>query len=428
MEFRIERSALAEAVAWAARVLPVRSPVPVLGGLLLEAEGGRLRVSGLDYEASARIDVADAEILRPGKVLVMGRRLLDICKVLPEGAVECAVEGSRFTVSGHGARFGLSVLPLDDYPALPSLPRVRGAVEAAEFAAAVADVAVAAGRDDTLPALTGIRLGLDAVTGTMTLAATDRYRFAVRTLPWKAAGAGAGEGAGVDAGAGEGAGVDAGAGSGAEAGSGSDAGAGSGARAGARAGDGAGESADVLVSARRLTEIARSLGRSGLVSVALDAGSVGFEHAGMRNTVRLLDGRLPRHDKLFAMEDPAVAVVDRARLVEAVKRVSVVADGDGPVQLAFSAEDNSVHLRAGYEDDVASQRLPATLEGARELTVAFNPGYLADALASFDEPSLRLLMMGAGQRAMITGEGEPGRDVSPPRHRHLLMSVKPPLV
>ncbi|MEW9513547.1 DNA polymerase III subunit beta [Streptomyces bacillaris] len=406
MEFRIERSALAEAVAWAARVLPVRSPVPVLGGLLLDAEGGRLRVSGLDYEASARIDVEAAEILRPGKVLVMGRRLLDICKVLPEGAVECAVEGSRFTVSGDGARFGLSVLPLDDYPALPSLPRVRGAVEAAEFAAAVADVAVAAGRDDTLPALTGIRLGLDAGSGTMTLAATDRYRFAVRTLPWKAAGAGAGEGAGADAGAG----------------SGSAAGAGAGSEAGA------GESAEVLVSARRLTEIARSLGRSGLVSVALDAGSAGFEHAGMRTTVRLLDGRLPRHEKLFAMEDPAVAVVERARLVEAVRRVSVVADGDGPVQLAFSAADNSVHLQAGYEDDVASQRLPATLEGAREMTVAFNPAYLADALASFDEPSLRLLMMGAGQRAMITGEGEPGRDVSPPRHRHLLMSVKPPLV
>ncbi|MEU3971375.1 DNA polymerase III subunit beta [Streptomyces bacillaris] len=408
MEFRIERSALAEAVAWAARVLPVRSPVPVLGGLLLDAEGGRLRVSGLDYEASARIDVEAAEILRPGKVLVMGRRLLDICKVLPEGAVECAVEGSRFTVSGDGARFGLSVLPLDDYPALPSLPRVRGAVEAAEFAAAVADVAVAAGRDDTLPALTGIRLGLDAGSGTMTLAATDRYRFAVRTLPWKAAGAGAGEGAG----------------SGSAAGAGSGSGAGSEAEAGA----GSGERADVLVSARRLTEIARSLGRSGLVSVALDAGSAGFEHAGMRTTVRLLDGRLPRHEKLFAMEDPAVAVVERARLVEAVKRVSVVADGDGPVQLAFSAADNSVHLQAGYEDDVASQRLPATLEGAREMTVAFNPAYLADALASFDEPSLRLLMMGAGQRAMITGEGEPGRDVSPPRHRHLLMSVKPPLV
>lgn len=376
MEFRIERSALTEAVAWAARVLPVRSPVPVLGGLLLDTEGGRLRVSGLDYEASARIDVEAAEILRPGKVLVMGRRLLDICKVLPDGPVECAVEGSRFTVSGDGARFGLSVLPLADYPALPSLPQVRGAVDAAEFAAAVADVAVAAGRDDTLPALTGIRLGLDGETGTMTLAATDRYRFAVRTLPWKAA-----------------------------------------------AGDpGSDGGADVIVSARRLTEIARSLGRSGLVSVALDAGSAGFEHAGMRTTVRLLEGRLPRHDKLFALESPAVAVVDRARLVEAVKRVSVVADGDSPVQMSFSAADNSVLLQAGYEDDVASQRLPATLEGAREMTVAFNPGYLADALASFDEPALRLLLMGTGQRAMITGESQPDT------HRHLLMSVKPPLM
>ncbi len=128
MEFRIERSALAEAVSWAARVLPVRSPVPVLGGLLLDTEAaagsgdGRLRISGLDYEASARIDV-EADVPRPGKVLVMGRRLLDICKVLPDGPVECAVEGSRFTVSGDGARFGLSVLPLDDYPALP---RSRG--------------------------------------------------------------------------------------------------------------------------------------------------------------------------------------------------------------------------------------------------------------------------------------------------------------
>ncbi|WP_433399882.1 DNA polymerase III subunit beta [Streptomyces sp. CA-146814] len=375
MEFRIERSALAEAVAWAARVLPVRSPVPVLGGLLLDTEDGRLRVSGLDYEASARIDVEAAEVVRPGKVLVMGRRLHDICKVLPEGPVECAVEGSRFTVSVDGARFGLSVLPLDDYPALPSLPQVRGAVEAAAFASAVADVAVAAGRDDTLPALTGIRLGLDVEAGTMTLAATDRYRFAVRTLPWKAA-------------------------------------------------DSGGESADVLLSARRLTEIARSLGRSGLVSVALDAGSAGFEHAGMRTTVRLLEGRLPRHDKLFAMEGPAVAVVDRARLVEAVKRVSVVADGDSPVQMAFSAADNSVHLQAGYEDDVASQRLPATLEGAREITVAFNPGYLADALASFEEPSLRLLLMGAGQRALITGGGEGPESEA---HRHLLMSVKPQL-
>jgi DNA polymerase-3 subunit beta len=370
MEFQIERGAFTDAVGWAARVLPTRSPVPVLGGLLLEADEGRLRISGLDYEASARIEV-EARIVRPGKVLVMGRRLFDICQVLPKGLVECAVEGSRFSVARDGVRFGLSVLPLDDYPALPALPEFRGVVDAEAFAAAVAQVTVAAGRDDTLPTLTGIRLGLDGET--MTLAATDRYRFAVRTLEWKP--------------------------------------------------ESPEVSADVVVSARRLTEIARSLARAGMVRVALDGGSVGFENAGMRVTTRLIEGRLPRHDKLFAMgQTAAVAVTDREPLVEAVKRVAVVAERDSPLQLTFA--DNSVHLRAGYEDDVASQRLPAVLEGADDMTVAFNPAYLMDALTTFDGQAVRFHLLGPGQRAMITGlpaaGGEP--DVT---HQHLLMSVKP---
>ncbi|MFD4855754.1 DNA polymerase III subunit beta [Streptomyces atratus] len=373
MEFRIERSALTDAVAWAARVLPTRSPVPVLGGLLLEASDGRLVISGLDYEASACIEV-EAETVRAGKALVMGRRLLDVCRVLPEGAVQCTVEGSRFSLTSDSARFGLSVLPFDDYPALPSLPEVLGAVDAEEFAAAVAHVTVAAGRDDTLPILTGIRLALDG--DTMTLAATDRYRFAVRTLLWKP---------GKD-----------------------------------------GVSADVVVSARRLTEIARSFGRAGMVQLALDGGSAGFELAGMRTTVRLFDGRLPRHDKLFAMVDPVSAVTDRAPLVEAVKRVAVVAEGGSPLQLTFCGD--SVLLQAGYEDDVASQCLPAVLDGTDELTVAFNPSYLMDALASFDAPVIRFELLGPGQRAMVTGwtsREDAAEEASHSAHQHLLMSAKP---
>ncbi|NED13590.1 DNA polymerase III subunit beta [Streptomyces sp. SID9124] len=377
MEFRIERGELTDAVAWAARVLPTRSPVPVLGGLLLEAADGRLSISGLDYEASARIEVG-ARTERPGKVLVMGRRLLDVCKVLPEGPVECAVEGSRFTVTAGGAGFGLSVLPLDDYPALPPLPEVLGEVDGQEFAAAVADVSVAAGRDDTLPTLTGIRLGLDG--GRMTLAATDRYRFAVRTLDWRPAAQGV--------------------------------------------------TADVVVSARRLSEIARSVGaRPGALRLALDSGSAGFERESMRTTVRLLDGRLPRHDKLFVLDGPVRAVTEREPLVEAVKRVAVVADGDSPLQFAFA--EGSVLLRAGYEDDVASQRLPAALLGAEEITVAFNPSYLMDALASFDSPVVRFQLIGQGQRAMITGHPDhedaaaAADGAGDTVHQHLLMSVRP---
>ncbi len=363
MEFRIDSAVLTDAVAWAARVLPTRSPMPVLGGLLLEATGDGLRVSGLDHEASARIEV-EAETVVAGRVLVLGRRLLDICKVLPRGRAGLAVEGARLSVVSGDARFGLSLLPLEDHPAPPPLPEVLGLVDGDAFAAAVGQVAVAAGRDDSLPVLTGVRLSLDGTV--MTLAATDRYRYAVRTLEWKP---------------------------------------------GAEAVD-----ADVVVPARRLTEIARSLAGAGPARLALDSGSLGFESGGTRTTTRLLDGRLPRHDKLFALGEHALAVTGRAPLVEAVKRVAVVAEGDSPVQLAFSAE--GLHLRAGYEDDVASQRLPSSLTGADSVAVAFNPGYLLDALTTLESPEVHFHLLGPGQRALLT-------DGPDPVHRHLLMSVKP---
>lgn len=370
MEFRIDSGVLTDAVAWAARVLPARSPMPVLGGLLLEAADGRLRVSGLDHEASARVEVeADTDV--EGRALVLGRRLLDICKVLPRGRTGLAVEGARLSVTSGDARFGLSLLPLDDYPAPPGLPEVRGLVDGDAFAAAVGQVAVAAGRDDSLPVLTGIRLALDGTT--MMLAATDRYRYAVRTLEWKP-----------------------------------------------EADAPAPQDADVVVPARRLSEIARSLAGTGPARLALDGGSIGFESAGLRTTTRLLDGRLPRHDKLFALGEHALATTDLAPLTEAVKRVAVVAEGDSPVQLTFTP--TALHLQAGYEDDVASQRLPAAFTGTGAdpdtLTVAFNPGYLLDALTTLDTPKVHFHLLGPGQRALLT-------DGPSAAHRHLLMSVKP---
>ena len=409
MEFRIERSALAEAVAWAARSLPARSPVPVLGGLLLDARDGRLRISGFDYEASARIEVP-AETLSAGQVLVLGRRLLDICRVLPEAMVECALEGSRFTMEGGGTRFGLSTLSTADYPTLPGLPAFRGMVDAAEFATAVAQVVTAAGRDDSLPVLTGIQLRLDGES--MTLAASDRYRYAVRTVPWKPEAVGSevvGSGA-VEA-----------------MGSGAVEAVGSGA-------------VEVVVPGRRLTEISRALAKSGLMRIGLNSGGgkggssgeggsggsggglIAFEGAGMRTTLRLLEGRLPRYDKLFTLDSPAVAVTQREALADAVRRVAVVAEPNSPIRLDFSAR-GTVLLQAGYEDDIASQQLAATLTGADDMAVAFNPAYLLEALTSFNASHVRLELLGPGQRTLLSGAAD-GDATALEDHRHLLMSVR----
>ncbi|MFE7901915.1 DNA polymerase III subunit beta [Streptomyces sp. NPDC057424] len=377
MEFRVDRTEFADAVGRAARALPGRTPVPVLGGLLLEADGGRLAVTGFDFEAAVRVE-AEAEVTAPGRVLVPGRRLLDVCRVLPDGPVGCVLEASRFTVEADGTRFGLSTLPLAEYPSLPTPPAAYGTVDAAAFATAVAQVTVAAGRDDTLPLLTGVQLRLDG--GEMTLAASDRYRYAVRRLGWKP------EAAADD------------------------------------------RVVEALLPARRLLDVARSLGRGGDVRIGWEPGGglVGFECGRTRTALRLLDGRLPSYTSLFTMAGAAVAEVEREGLAEAVRRVAVVAEANSPVRLDFSA-DGSVRLRAGYGDDVAAQRLPATLSGADEMPVAFSPAYLLDALTSFESPRVRLELLGAGQRALlhaVAGDGDTGAAAAAGEHRHLLMSVR----
>ena len=143
MKFRVAREDLADAVAWVAKSLPSRPPVPVLGGILLEVDGSTLVVAGFDYEVSTRAEVSvDAE--SGGRVLVSGRLLAEITRALPSSKpVDIAAEGSRVTISGGSARFTLPTMPVEDYPPLPEMPAASGKVDASAFAAAVTQTAVA---------------------------------------------------------------------------------------------------------------------------------------------------------------------------------------------------------------------------------------------------------------------------------------------
>jgi DNA polymerase III subunit beta len=341
----------------------------VLAGLRLTASKERLAVAGYDHEVSVRASV-EADVAEPGEALVAGRRLLDVCRVLPDGPLECVLEGARLVVTGGGTRFGLAALPLDDCPALPAVPDTVGELDAAEFAAGVAQVAVAADRDDTLPVLTGVRLELDG--GTLTLSATDRYRFAVRSLPWRPLRP-------------------------------------------------APDRVEAVVSARRLLEAARTSADAGTVRLALGDGTLGLLGRDTTATMRLLDGTLPGYAKLFALPEPVLGVAERGLLAEAVKRVAVVTERHSPVRLVFSAESLLLEAGAG-DDDTASLRLPAALDGPA-VTVAFNPGYLADALAALDAPYVEFALLGAGQRVLLAGRDSP-EATADPAHRHLLMSLK----
>jgi DNA polymerase-3 subunit beta len=373
VKFRVERDVLADAVAWAARSLPSRPPVPVLAGLMLDASDGRLVLSSFDYEVSGRVEIA-ADIAEPGVALVSGRLLADISRSLPSRPVEVTTDAAKVVVTCGSSRFSLLTLPVEDYPALPDMPSASGSLRGDSFAAAVAQVSIAAGRDDTLPVLTGVRLEIDGEK--ITMAATDRYRLAVRDLAWTP--------------------------------------------------EQSGLSAIALVPARTLADTAKSLAGADKVTVALASGSgaeglVGFEGAGRRTTSRLLDGEFPKYRSLLPDESPIRATVETAALIESVRRVALVAERNTPIRLSFT--DGSVTLEAGSGDEAqASESLDAQLTG-EDISIAFNPGYLLDGLGALDATHAQLSFTASTRPAVISGKSSADA-VALEDYRYLLMPVR----
>ena len=377
MKFRVERDVLADAVAWAARSLPVRPSVPVLAGLLIEASDEGLVLSSFDYETSARATLTDAQVSDEGHALVSGRLLADICRSLPAKPVEMVLEGPRVSLTCGSARFSLQTMPVEDYPSLPDMPAATGTVPSDQFAHAVAQAVTAAGRDDMLPVLTGVRIEIDGAS--ISLLATDRFRLSHRELGWSP-----------------------------------------------RTPD---ESLAALVPARVLGDTAKSLTAGGEVTIALSAsgsgeGIIGFEGVGpggvRRTTTRLLDGEFPKVRNLFPAEHLTTAKVDKADLIDSVKRVALVAERNTAVQLAFSSEGGGqLTLDAGSGDEAqASESLHAEIDGD-DLVTGFNPQFLLDGLTAIDESVVELAFTQASKPVVMSGS--PGETGEGPAFRYLLM-------
>ena len=374
MKIEVERDVLAEAVAWTARALPARPAVPVLAGMRLQADTD-LTLSSFDYDVSAqaRVPVSTAE---EGVALVSGRLLAEITRSLPARPVDISSDGARTTLTCGSATFSLLTMPAEDYPTLPEMPAPAGTIGSDAFASAVSQSAAAAGRDDTLPALTGVRIEIEG--DTLTLVSTDRYRLAIRELRWSPSRPDL--------------------------------------------------SASVLVPARALADTARALTAGAEVSIALalpgeegsgGEGMIGFEGAGRRTTTRLLGGDFPRYQALLPSHVNAVAELAAGPFAEAVKRVALVAERNTAVRLSFSA--GQLVLEAGTGDEAqAVEVLEASYEGD-DIQIAFNPQYLLDGLTAIDSDVARIAFTEPGKPALITGKPAPDEQ---PDYRYLLMPIR----
>lgn len=372
MKFTVDRDVLADAVVWTSRALPARPPVPVLAGVRITADAtGEVTLASFDYEVSARGQFA-ADVDVAGEVLVSGRLLKEIANALPHKPVNFELDGTKVSVTCGASRFTLATMPVDQYPALPELPAHSGTIDGGDFQRAVSQVTVAASKDETLPILTGIRVEIEG--SDISLLATDRYRLALRELTWKPSVPDT--------------------------------------------------SAIALVRSRTLADTAKALG-AGDVTVALSSGQgvdlIGFEAAGLTTTSLLMDGDYPQVRRLFPEESPITAVVKTTELIEATRRVSLVAERNSSVRLAFA--EGEVTLDAGQSDDAqASEALEAVLDGDA-ITVAFNPQYLLDGLGALSTEYVRLGFTQETKPVEFVGLTEPGGELVSD-FRYLLVPIR----
>ena len=339
MKFQVNKDVLSEAVSFAFRLLPQRTTLPILGGILIEADANALRLSVFDYEVSAQAEIV-AKVETSGRVLVSGRLLSEIASKLPNAPVEFATDGTKVTVSCGSTKFSLLTMPVEEYPTLPEIPAVSGTITGEAFANAVSQIAVAASKDDVTPVLTGVQM--EASEKSLSFVATDRYRVALREAAWN--------------------------------------------------GNKSAEGAVALVPARTLQEVAKTFGNQGEIQISIaksdDREMIAFKANNRSVTSLLLKGNFPPVKSLFPSDIDNYAVVTTQDLIDSTRRVSLVLEREAP--LRFNFEDGKVSLEAtGNETAQASESISAELEG-KEIVVSLKPQFLIDGLAGLHSEFVKI--------------------------------------
>jgi DNA polymerase-3 subunit beta len=352
MRFQVNRDVFSEAVSFAVKLLPQRTTLPILSGVLIEATTDGLTLSSFDYEVSARTQIV-AEVDEPGRVLVSGRLLAEIASRLPNAPVRFSTEDNKITVACGTGHFTLSSMPVEEYPTLPQVSDRMGTLKADLFSAAIAQVAVAASRDDVTPVITGVQLEVSQ--NSISLVATDRYRVAVRDIGWNA-------------------------------------------------GESGFESATALVPAKTLIEVGKTFGHSGEISVAITSSDerelIAFQADKKTVTSLLIKGNFPPVRRLFPDTIDNFAVMNTAELIEAVRRVSLVLEREAALRFTFTTE--GVTLEAiGSEQAQASETIDAFLTGD-DTVVSLKPQFLIDGLSSVHSEFVRISFTKTENQAVTT--------------------------
>jgi DNA polymerase III subunit beta len=355
MKLTCAKEELAEKLQVAGRGVSSRASVQILAGILLRAASGQLSLSATDMEISLRVSL-DAQVEEQGSVVVPGRLLVDIVRLLPAGEVTIshkAEEGVVELVCGT-ASYRLHTYAAEDFPRLPEVDvSTAFTVDKEAFADTIARVSRSASRDESRPVLTGVLMRFEG--DKLVMAATDSYRLSVKetALP-----------------------------------------------------EGPGREVEAIVPARALAELARIAqgGEPGSLQVGVQENQVVFGVDDVWLTARRIDGQFPNYKQLLPETFEAEVTMPREEFLDVVRRTSVLAQRKSPLRLRF--EDGELTVSAQTQDvGEARESLPISYSG-ETIEIGFNAEFLRDGLESVSDDSVRVKLISPLRPGLIHGESD----------------------
>jgi DNA polymerase-3 subunit beta len=337
------------------RGVSTRTTVQILAGIMLRAAGGKLYLNATDMEISLRVSL-DANVEEEGTLVVPGRLLVDIVRLLPAGEVtlEARPEDGVARLTCGSASYSLNTYGAEDFPRLPEIdPKSAFTVEREAFLDTIARVGRSASRDESRPVLTGVLVRFEG--GKVVMAATDSYRLSVKETQLE---------------------------------------------------QGPPHELEAIVPARALAELTR-IGQ-GVESPTLDVGvqenQVVFGADGVWLTARRIDGQFPNYRQLLPEQFEAEVQLPREELLDVVRRTGLLAQRKSPLRLRF--EDGELTVSAQTQDvGEARESLPVGYAG-EPIEIGFNAEFLRDGLESVTDETVRLKLISPLRPGLIHGESD----------------------
>ena len=346
---------LAETLQVVGRGVSTRTTVQILAGIMLRAAAGRLHLSATDMEISIR-NSAEAQVEEEGAVVVPGRLLVDIVRLLPAGEVtlEHRADEGMVRLTCGSASYSLNTYGPEDFPRLPEIePESAFSVEREAFLDTIGRVGRSASRDESRPVLTGILVRFEG--DKLVMAATDSYRLSVKETSLSG---------------------------------------------------GPGRELEAIVPARALQELAR-IGQAAAaeaIEVGVQENQVVFGVDGVWLTARRIDGQFPNYKQLLPEQFEAEVQLPREELLEVVRRTGLLAQRKSPLRLRF--EDGELTVSAQTQDvGEARESLPVAYTG-EALEIGFNAEFLRDGLESVTDETARLKLISPLRPGLLHGEND----------------------